>query len=576
MDKNNNMNNIINELKESKRGQYIEQKNEIDILAKKYNSIVKDINKLCSKINDRRRLEVQNINKKLDGDTIISNTNCNTIYYIRNPNNDDSDSDSDIDEYDGHNYYSIYRYIDENIDNNIIENINLAIQKYNKTIESNINSINKYNTHIEQYKKILSSNNTLFANDIFDKTPSENCCNVVAITLYLSLNKNNHDQYDTFFNNASKYILSIYRTVKNVETDLKGWIVRVYFDDSVYCTIKKFIDSNDIKYQSLIDSFNYINNSDIVEIYIYDCPDDTDNKYFNRMLRFLPFIEKDVNTCICRDADGIVSRLDCHNIKVFSNSDKLFYLAFNWTHPYSGWIQRYIITKYISHNKPSPIQRYDLLAGAFGINLRVKTNHYNNGLNIMHNYHSDEHLHDDYLFAYDECLLYELFIGYANINTEIRISLDNEDKLLDILEKKLFISKLNIDEQTLIFNSEFYKNNTNNTNIHFIINNDKLGEYFVYQNKINDNFNDHDFIFDLYTIDAIIDIDKLDQKTAYNIIYKSRFGDKDHLILLNVQYDKKIFDLLYDFGQLNKTLNGGNIFYNKTKKYLIKNQKYIN
>jgi hypothetical protein len=567
MDKNNNMNNIINELKESKRGQYIEQKNEIDILAKKYNSIVKDINKLCSKINDRRRLEVQNINKKLDGDTIISNTNCNTIYYIRNPNNDDSDSDSDIDEYDGHNYYSIYRYIDENIDNNIIENINLAIQKYNKTIESNINSINKYNTHIEQYKKILSSNNTLFANDIFDKTPSENCCNVVAITLYLSLNKNNHDQYDTFFNNASKYILSIYRTVKNVETDLKGWIVRVYFDDSVYCTIKKFIDSNDIKYQSLIDSFNYINNSDIVEIYIYDCPDDTDNKYFNRMLRFLPFIEKDVNTCICRDADGIVSRLDCHNIKVFSNSDKLFYLAFNWTHPYSGWIQRYIITKYISHNKPSPIQRYDLLAGAFGINLRVKTNHYNNSLNIVHNYYlKNTYIRKKYIFAYDECLLYELFTGYANISVDFMF--DWYDKLLDILEKNLFISKINIDNKTLIFNYEFYENNTN---IPIFIKNEKLKECL--DMKININYEDRDRMFDLYMVDAIIDVNKLDKNIAYNIIYKSRFGDKDHLILLNIPYQKNIFDLLYDFGQHNKTLIGG-MFYNKMTKYLIKNQKY--
>jgi hypothetical protein len=46
-----------------------------------------------------------------------------------------------------------------------------------------------------------------------------------------------------------------------------------------------------------------------------------------RNLRLNNLFEDDVNICISRDLDGIISPLDCHNIKVFESNNDLFYVA---------------------------------------------------------------------------------------------------------------------------------------------------------------------------------------------------------------------------------------------------------
>jgi hypothetical protein len=38
-------------------------------------------------------------------------------------------------------------------------------------------------------------------------------------------------------------------------------------------------------------------------------------------------IDPTVNLYVIREADGFVSNLDCHNIKVFANNNKLFYIS---------------------------------------------------------------------------------------------------------------------------------------------------------------------------------------------------------------------------------------------------------
>jgi hypothetical protein len=102
-----------------------------------------------------------------------------------------------------------------------------------------------------------------------------------------------------------------------------------------------------------------------------------------RTLRFLPLSDPEVNFCIVRDADGIVSNLDCHNIKMFAtNPHILFYLPVfeefrssqkfdsyaPWLHLYKG------LFEYDYFNVHQNIT--DFLAGAFCCRLKLKRAYY--------------------------------------------------------------------------------------------------------------------------------------------------------------------------------------------------------
>ena len=50
--------------------------------------------------------------------------------------------------------------------------------------------------------------------------------------------------------NMEKYLFSIYRTVKNVEKNLTDWIVRLYFDMTVYNCVLNI--STEIKQKSVL------------------------------------------------------------------------------------------------------------------------------------------------------------------------------------------------------------------------------------------------------------------------------------------------------------------------------------
>ena len=214
--------------------------------------------------------------------------------------------------------------------------------------------------------------------DMFDTNIKTECCNVISISLYFT----NCDDFT-----MDKYLESILRSVKNVKKNLNDWLVRVYLDKSVYdCIGKKAIDSKiSLTFYEIIHSAN-------VEVYTYLC-ESFQNKTIpiarTRTLRFLPLCDNEVNICIIREADGIVSNLDCHNIKMYSTmSDKLFYLPMV-VHPYkhyndnlgllfdsySLWLRLYKLffnpSYFIKHQNI-----YDLLAGAFGIKLKIKKEYY--------------------------------------------------------------------------------------------------------------------------------------------------------------------------------------------------------
>lgn len=226
----------------------------------------------------------------------------------------------------------------------------------------------------------------------FDSSTNTKCCKVISISLYFPECK---------IENMEKYIYSIYRTVKNVEKNLNDWIVRLYFDISVYNCILNRVDKttetkHDITTEPTHDIksiFDYIIISENVEIYTYVCGGADIPLSKTRILRFMALSDPNVALCVVREADGYVSNLDCHNIKLYDRcTTTLFYLPqlffmssrvkeyyehkfYERYNTYSLWLKLYILEfekKFFTSN----IHIYDLLAGLFSIKLRLKRDYY--------------------------------------------------------------------------------------------------------------------------------------------------------------------------------------------------------
>ncbi len=222
----------------------------------------------------------------------------------------------------------------------------------------------------------------------FIDTPSDKCCNAISITLY------NKDCLSIIA--LLKYLRSINRTVKNVNKKLKDWLVRLYLDVSVYECINTInlslknstLTQIQIKLSTeLLDLFKNIVNSINVEVYTFICNDQV-NLEKTRTYRYLVLLDPEVNISAIREADGYINYLECHNLKMFQKSDKLFYLppAYNNANlisnkfitifnSYSPWLQFYktiIDRKYFINHQ----NIYDLLAGLFTIKLKLKSDFY--------------------------------------------------------------------------------------------------------------------------------------------------------------------------------------------------------
>ncbi len=227
----------------------------------------------------------------------------------------------------------------------------------------------------------------------FDFTRRTHCCNVISITLYF---KGCNEE------NMIKYLNSIYRTVKNTHKKLTDWVVRLYLDDSVYKCIDEISsipteNRSNIK-NKILYAFNIIKDSENVEIYTFIC-DTTIESEKTRTYRYLVLSDPEVNICAIREADGFVNNVECHNLKMFANSDKLFYLppiiaselisydGKNTTalvgYSYSYWLQlyKYIFQKdYFFHYQ----NIYDLLAGLFTTKLKIKQDYYYRKISELH------------------------------------------------------------------------------------------------------------------------------------------------------------------------------------------------
>jgi hypothetical protein len=246
--------------------------------------------------------------------------------------------------------------------NAILENI--KVEQKNNNI-----SVEKSNEYIENFNKI------------FDTKQRKDCCKCISVSLY-SLDIK-------YINNV---ISSIKRTAINVKNNLPDWIVRFYVDLSVYEKIK---DNEDETIDNFVKSqMKWLESAENVEIWTYICKDrlsETQSIEKTRTYRFMPLVDKEVACCIIREADGIVSNYDCHNIDVFSKSNRMFYIAHifdidylnslygdsnvNPFRTYSEWLEFYyflIDTDFKSKN----VIFCDILAGIFGSNLCVKSDVY--------------------------------------------------------------------------------------------------------------------------------------------------------------------------------------------------------
>lgn len=316
--------------------------------------------------------------------------------------------------------------------------------------------------------------------DICDMEPKNNCCNCIAITLYY--------KSDVTIATAYAYLSSIYLSIKNVERYLEDWIIRIYIDIAVYSIIMNFIknEENEENVQNkssykLLELYNEIINSDNVEIYTIACSSiikDETKLGTTRINRFLPFIDEKVNISIIREADGIISCVDCYNIKKFSDSSELFYIipflnaniitSENKTaqyFSYSKWLRFYknYIKKKFFDNHNNII---DLLAGTLGLNFKLKKEVWSNTINNLTNKINDiiKNLSGNSIHQYK--------FNERDIKTMLSVGFD-EILLLDIFGNLISveIEKKNIGVEYIVNSDIDYKNNLlelivfdNNTN----------------------------------------------------------------------------------------------------------------
>lgn len=253
----------------------------------------------------------------------------------------------------------------------IVDNIFYIIDKNTKCIRLNKKCDSKYYNNVYDGSIIKLDMEKFGVNDdIFCVETYNNCCNCISISLY-SFN----------LNDIVKYISSIKRTIKNVKIGLPEWIVRVYFDISVYISIK---DEHNIKIKEYLDeSMKFILSADNVEVYVYTCK--AINNNILRIQRYMSLCDKSTNIVVIREADGFVTLQDCYNIKYFSSKSPLLlyqipilkYSSYNFDNKnnivyssYNPWYSVYktsIESTYF--NKKWNI--YDILAGTIAFKIKL-------------------------------------------------------------------------------------------------------------------------------------------------------------------------------------------------------------
>lgn len=301
---------------------------------------------------------------------------------------------------------------------------------YNITYDATaiIHKIESYNIDNDFKKKYIENLKKLM--DYENNKKRENCCNCISFTYYSRypprlFDSDNYTDYDShyyYLYEAYGYMASILQSVINVKKKLKDFICRIYLDTSLFTCVqscKKFCNSQnseDINIKNILELLinieNVINSiftSENVEIYIFLC-----NSYAEylekpqlRSLRFLIMIDPEVSCAIIREADGIVTYLDCYNIKNFMKSKKIFFTYnLDKVRTFSNFNIDNLLTNYISNRTPENLEKlnqklvlkpyskwletqqlideyflthstlFNILAGTIGINIQISSEYF--------------------------------------------------------------------------------------------------------------------------------------------------------------------------------------------------------
>jgi len=214
-----------------------------------------------------------------------------------------------------------------------------SISTLNDECRALIKSVNKdiyyVHTHditgiIEDIKRDDKTNGTLWATKLescLDLRVRTNTCNCINIVLYSISKLEDCDKLSYYFNN-------IVYTLKNIQKHLPNWILRFYMDKSVLELIKSALDSKLFnKYGKIYHNIlKYICNHAQCEIYILLCPGIISGMTAiakMRHYRFLSMLDPEVNISATRESDGIVSGIDCMNLKYLETSRTFCYFITN-------------------------------------------------------------------------------------------------------------------------------------------------------------------------------------------------------------------------------------------------------
>jgi hypothetical protein len=182
-------------------------------------------------------------------------------------------------------------------------------------------------TKIENNKEKLSEDFLENFRKMFDTKIYNDCCNCVNIVLYYN------NCYD--LDKLLLYLPNILASLKNIEKYLPDWILRLYLDRTLFETLYNY-DLKKVAHRriereqhcdKLKDCFQILkelSKSKQCEINILFCEEfyKDDFEYGSlRTLRFTSFYDPTVNISASREADGILSAMDCHNLSVLQNND---------------------------------------------------------------------------------------------------------------------------------------------------------------------------------------------------------------------------------------------------------------
>jgi len=293
-----------------------------------------------------------------------------------------------------------------------------------------------------------------------DLNDRSDCCMCVSVSLYYT------DNIDI---KLQMYLASIIRTVGNVKKYLPKWLVRIYIDPSVFQGLIRYQErktatereDNTHPYPYILEYLECLFGAENVEMYTYFC-DSEELIGARRTYRFLPMLDPSVSAYAIREADGIVTVMDCYNLDYMVTNKLPMYIV-PWEHAtgipcmisysYQRWLNIYKTEHEYYRTKCNVV---DLLAGTFSGTIKILPNHYYSCMEEVMEF-LDYIYYDQYLnfyFSLDEMLLLRLYRDVICVEKkrETREIIDTVNNRLEIIMKGVANPNSNYEDYTYIDN----------------------------------------------------------------------------------------------------------------------------